>query len=164
MPIGSTEKGWTEAQLATMTGEKLERRIHNTHVEADTVGEESDFCGSHTSHVLRWVCVGHNTARQGLVLVVPQQNRRVRHLGQAHRSRFVPPVPSLLCTGLVATDHPRELGTHQVLGSLSLWAVVTATGLVPLTTVGSSRGLWWCWWPVLRWWCGPPGGRCPSWR
>ena len=62
-------------------------------------------------------------------------------LGQAQSLNVVPPVPSLLCAGMVATDHPRELGTHQW-WVFCLWAVVTATGLVPLTIVGLTRGLW----------------------
>ena len=41
----------------------------------------------------------------------------------------------------LGTDHPRELGIHQVLGSHCLWVVVTATGLVPLTTVVLTREL-----------------------
>ena len=27
------------------------------------IGDEDYGCWSHTSHVLRWVCAGHNTAR-----------------------------------------------------------------------------------------------------
>ena len=41
------------------------------------------------------------------------------HSGRAHSLDFLPPVPSLLCA-CVATDHPRQMGTHQVLGSLSV--------------------------------------------
>ena len=70
-------------------------------------------------------------------------------------------MPSLLCACLAATDHPRELGTHQVLGSLCLWGVVSATGLVPLIIACFTRELWWRWWPVPRRWGGPPGGLCP---
>ena len=44
---------------------------------------------------------------------------------------------------------------------LCLWAVVTATGLVPFAMVGFTRELWWCQWPVHRWWRGPPCGLCP---
>ena len=74
------------------------------------------------------------------------------HLGHAHSLIFVRPVPSLLCACLVATDPPPGVGYPLVLGFLCLWAVLTATGLVPLTTVGFTRELWWCWWPVPRWW------------
>ena len=35
-----------------------------------------------------------------------------------------------------------------------------SVGLVPLTTVGLTRGPRWCWWPVHRWW-GPSGGHLP---
>ena len=107
--------------------------------------------------MLRWVCAGHNTDGEVLCAVggvhinaVGPGTPRIPccHLGQAHSLNFVPPMRSLLCACLVATDHLRELGTHQVLGSRCLWAVVTATGLVPLTMVGFTRELRWCWWPV----------------
>ena len=41
---------------------------------------------------------------------------------------FVPPFPSLLCLGWVTTDHPR---IWVISVFVCLWAVVTATGLVP---------------------------------
>ena len=43
----------------------------------------------------------------------------------------------------------------------SACALVTFTGLAPLTTVDFHRGLRWCWWPAPRRWGGPPGGLCP---
>ena len=91
-------------------------------------------CRSHTSCPQMGVCWSQDEGEVSRTVLLPQQNRDqprhtsfVFHLGQAHSLNFVPPVPSLLCAGLVATDHPRELGTH------SRWAVVAATGRVPLT-------------------------------
>ena len=102
------------------------------------------FCG--TLHMCSDGCV-LVTVRHGEVLhtVIGSTARpsdQARHtspvaiLTQAHSFNFVPPVPSLLCACLVATDHPRELGAHHVLGSLYLWAVVTATWLVPFVHRG----------------------------
>ena len=54
--------------------------------------------------------------------------------------------------------------THLLLGLLCLWAVVTVTGLAPLTMVNFTREPWWCWWPVHRWYGGPPGGLCPCYQ
>ena len=79
----------------------------------------------------------------GCGFVVPQQYRLIRHathpmlpFGPSTQLQFFPPMPSLLCVGLVGTDDPQ--GTHQVLRSLCLWAAVTTTGLVSLTIVGST--------------------------
>ena len=38
--------------------------------------------------------------------------------------------------------------SHLLLGFLCLWAVVTVTGLAPLTMVDFNCGLWRCWWHV----------------
>ena len=57
--------------------------------------------------------------------------------GQARHAALVASLPYTPCCVLAwlpQTTH--ELGTHQVLGSLCLWAFVTNTGLVPLTMVG----------------------------
>ena len=56
------------------------------------------------------------------------------------------------CSRCVLASVPQT--THQLLGFLCLWAVVTVTGLAPLTMVDFNRGLWWCWWAVHRWWSG----------
>ena len=64
-------------------------------------------------------------------------------MGQANSLIFVPPVPSLLCAGLLANQP--VLGTHQVLVFLCLWAVVKATFV---DHRGFTRELWWRWWPV----------------
>ena len=59
-------------------------------------------------------------------------------------SVFVPPFPSLLCV-LAWLPQPTHGGGYKLKFGFCLWAVLTAAGLVPLTVVGLTRGLWWCW-------------------
>ena len=56
------------------------------------------------------------------------------HLGQAHSLNIVPPLPSLLCACLVATDHPPDVGFSLSVGCCCSYRVVTVdhSGFLPV--------------------------------
>ena len=84
-----------------------------------------------SQHGTVWSCVRflwfHNTTVKPDTPHIP-----CCHLGQAHSSSFSLPCPP--CCVLAWLPQT----THQVLGSLCLWAFVQAAGLIPLTEVGST--------------------------
>ena len=71
---------------------------------------------------------------------------------------FVPPFPSLLCLGWITTDHPRSW-VISVFG-LSVGCCFSYSWY-RLAIASSTRWPWWYWWPVPRWWGGPPDGHLP---
>ena len=112
----------------------------------------------------------YGTVRFCVRLVVPQQYRLIRHTTHSMlpfrpstQLEIFPPMPSPLCAGLVATDHPRELGHPPSVGfSLSVGCCYSYTagtfdhcGFYPWAVVVLvARALlvgWSFWWalPVL---------------
>ena len=129
----------------------------------------SQFSVAHITCAQMFVCWSqYCTVRFCVRSVFPHQNRHIRHAthpmlpsGSSTQFDVVPPVPSraLPAVCLLGCHRPPTcVGYPPVVGFflLCLWAVVTATGLVPLTTVGFTRELWWCWW-TLHYACLWPG-------
>ena len=93
----------------------------------------------HISHVLWWVCAGYTLALRcfGGRCVLAQLHRGQTHNMHPHVASwtkhtarvFIPPIPSLVCAGLVTTDNPLCWFSVCVL-------LNTAAGLVPFDQSG----------------------------